>query len=209
MEKTNMNTVLKILSDCYTNNKLFDRKLISQEEWENLKEELDINDDVLSKQDIFDCIYEATGFYDFDEETICSFGNLSLALMVNSDFAEFIIENEVKFKEFVRYKLDDKGTVRGIDVLPIEQIKFSDILFHFNGHFENWDTDTSILAGSLLVSLCDYLNVKIETIDETPANWHIPEYEFEEFESKDDLKRFSRLFSKPMNKWYGDRWCDV
>lgn len=238
-----MNTVLKILSDCYTNDKPFDYKLIPQEDWKKFTEEFDCDDSHIvesikllkqlivdkpesnrknnveilehqqkklltnnpSKEDIFDFVYEATGYYKFDEETICSFGNLSLALMVNSDFAEFIIENNVSFKEFVRYKLDD----RGIDVLPIEQIKFSDILYHFNGSFENWQTDTSISDGSLLVSLCDYLGVKVETIEETPVNWSVPEYEFEEFENKDDLKKFARLFSKPMNKWYGDRWCDV
>lgn len=208
-----MNTVLKILSDCYTNNKSFDYKLIPQEDWKKFSEEFDCEDYHMtnnpSKEDIFDFVYDATSYYEFDEETICSFANLSLALMANSDFAEFIIENKVNFKEFVRYKLDDKETVRGIDVLPIEQIKFSDILFHFNGHFENWRTDTSIQAGSLLVSLCDYLNVKVETIGETPASWHIPEYEFEEFGNSDDLEKFARLFSKPMNKCYGDRWCDV
>jgi hypothetical protein len=247
MTTKNTNTVLQILSDCYTNNKPFDYKLIPQEEWKKFTEDFDCDDSHIneaikllkqlvvdkpesncnndveilerqqkklltnnpSKEDIFDFVYEAIGFHEFDAETICSFGNLSLALMSDYRAANFIIENKVSFKEFVRYKLDGKEYVKGIDVLPMEQIKFSDILFHFKGSFEDWQTDTSILDGSLLVSLCDYLDVKVETIDETPASWSVPEYEFEEFENREHLKKFSRLFSKPMNKWYGDRWCDA
>lgn len=206
-----MNNFLQVLSDCYTNNKFFDRNLISPEEWKKFTEELYVNDEVLglSKKDIFDCLYEAVYFYDFDEQTICSFENLSLILMANCNFANFIISNKVTIKEFVRHKRTKDESLMVIDVLPIEEINFSDILEYFNSSFECWNAGVSIIEGSLLVSLCDYLNVKIDTIDETPMNWNVPEYEFEEFESKDDLKKFSRLFSKPMNKWYGDRWCDI
>ena len=205
----NYNDILCVLGDCYANNKPFDYKLLPQDDWNKFAEEFEVKafppgdydlTNNPSKEEIFDFAYEATGYYEFDEETICSFGNLSLVLMTNTDFANFIIENKIEFKEFIRepYKRSS-----------IEQIEFSDVLYHFNGSFENWQTDTSIIDGSLLVSLCDYLGIKIETIGETPAKWNVPEYEFEEFESKDDLEKFARLFSKPMNKWYGDRWCDI
>ena len=158
---------------------------------------------IKSKNQIFDFIYEAVDWAEIPFETICRFENLSLAFTsgINKEAVERIIKYKIEFNEFIR---DNR-------VLPISKLKFSDIDYHLSGSFENWQTNTSILDGCYAVRLCDYLRVKVKPVEKTPANWSVEGYEFEEFaekHGKEKLKDFARLFSKPMNNWYGKSWCD-
>lgn len=213
-----MNNVIKALSNSYVNNIPLDTSSFSQEDWDQFKEEFDFIDDTCqvrpgfeslnpSNEEIFDLLFDATNYYEFDSETICSFKNLGLALMcmTHDDVAEYIIANNVKFDEFIRF--DDK-----LKVLPISELKFSDVEHHFKIFFEDWRTDDSIFAGSLLVRLCDNLGIKIEPYERTPKDWNIPEYEFKEFyEEHGDkpLREFARLFNKPMSQWYAKSWTSL
>jgi hypothetical protein len=208
-----MNNVLNALKDSYINNTPLDATKFSPQEWKEFGETFDFYDvygDIRpgfeslnpSKEEIFDLLHDALPYYEFDEEVICSFGNLSLALMANTNgdirISDYIRKNKIKFNEFVRFE------EKSIEVLPISELKFSDVEYHFHGEFESWETDTSIFVGDSLVKLCDYLEVKVEPLSESPKDWHIPEYEFEEFDG--DLDDFARLFSKPIDQWYGKKY---
>lgn len=236
----NVISVFNALSDSYVNNEPFDyTKIFPQKDWEEfekfcnvdeskneeirnailiLREVSPINDqaqhleevlqgmdpkNIKSKKQIFDFICEVIGWAEIPLETICRFKNLSWALTsgLNKETVECIIKNKLEFNEFIRSNR----------VMPISRLKFSDIDYHLSGSFENWQTDTSILDGCYAVRLCDYLGVAVKTVDKTPANWNVQEYEFEEFAEtfgKEKLKDFARLFKKPMNKWYSNSWCD-
>jgi hypothetical protein len=101
----------------------------------------------------------------------------------------FIIENQIPMNEMM-----------GQDFASID---FQSILEFFQIYFEVWEKGDSIDAGAVLVSLCDYLGVRVEPLAESPKEWKIPEYEFAEYakENKKALKNFARLISKPMSEW--------
>lgn len=220
-----MLNVLNALSESYTSNKplfiieaLFNEKF-SQQEWQEFTKRFDckyLNEfECLNKEEIFDIIYDATSHYGFDQKTICSFGNLSLALMQmnyrTEEISNYIIENNIKFSEIIRF--EKKGNLaHQMYFYPISELKYSDIYEHFNYAFENWRNEHSIFEGSSLVKLCDYFGINVETEDESPANWEVAKNEFVGFRAKygnDELNNFARLFSKPIDQWYNNWYNNI
>lgn len=223
-DTTNKDYALNVfcnLCDCYGENKPFDIKNFSQKEHDSFKEMFDLEkDDSLfnnpSRKTIFDFLYEAVDNLEDDYLlAVCSTKNLSLVLspatgLLHQPALNFILNNKEKFEEFIRYTIDKDGFVKNTEVLPIKDLKFKDLEFVFQPHFESWEQTSSVNAGAVLVDMCDCFGLKIDFLDKSPKDWDIEECEFEEIAeyNKDNLKKFARLFSKPINEWYGKKWCD-
>lgn len=217
-----MKKVLDYLIDCYVKNKPFDYTKCSTTD---LNKFLDANSisfeelDLKTKSSIFDFVHNNELVFckqeNLDIKIRCQFKNLALAFQYPepSKVVDYIIKNKVKFNEFVRYTMKDDLYATSLKILPFSKIKFDDVLYHFNEHFQSWDTEDSITAGAALVRLCDYFGIKVKPLDKTPADWSVEEFEFEEFadsaKNKKKLKEFARLFSNPMNQWYGKKWCEI
>lgn len=146
----------------------------------------------------------------YDIEDLCSFGNISFVLWDWRNLTInicYIIENNIQFNEVFSKEAEASAAT----CVPLN---FKDILSPVNEmYFKEWQGDTSIEVGGMLVNLCDHLGVKIETIAESPSEWDIKESEFADFVKynqqtmKKILKSFARLFSKPMSEWYPkDEW---
>lgn len=227
-----MKKVLDYLIDCYVKNKPFDHtKCLTTD----LNKFLDAHRislgslDLKNKSEIFDFVNDNELLFskqgNLDIKIRCQFKNLAIAFQHQawqiaggeepelSKVVDYIIKNKVKFNEFVRYTMKDGLYETGRKILPFSKIKFDDVLYHFNEHFQCWHTEYSIDAGAALVRLCDYFGIKVKPLDKTPADWSVEEFEFEEFadsaENKKKLKEFARLFSKPMNQWYSKKWCEI
>lgn len=67
-----------------------------------------------------------------------------------------------------------------------------------------------IPAGNSLVMLCDYFNIEVIPIIESPAEWNIHRLDFDEIVKKSshkECKNFARLFSKEPFEWFKhDSW---
>lgn len=133
----------------------------------------------------------------YNIQDLAEFKDLHILLVSSSQnlihTTKFILKNNIKDLTFEGRKPTFKD---------LEEI-FSD------SYFEDWRSEESIKGGSLLVQLCDHLKIKVKTLANSPKNWDIEESEFsEEYQgSKQDLINFSRLFKKPIDKWYPS-WTD-
>lgn len=196
---------------CYNNGQSIDLTRFNAQDWiqavafsenaENLRQL------IVKTSDVSEFIHDLNeAGVNIDLESLCSFGNLSFVIdskihdtkELNSAIT-FIIENKIPMNQMYWPHMGG----------PVD-IKFNYILDPFSYRWlENWRSGDSIDAGALLVSLCDYLGVKVEPIAESPKEWNIEEIEFAEYakENKESLKKFARLFSKPMNQWYSEEWC--
>jgi hypothetical protein len=194
--------------DCYINNQPIDLTKITAEDWTQAvaysEKTEKLRSSQLNKKYVADFMCDMSIFFGtkIDIESLCSFGNLSFVLLscnsekpdclqeLNSAVA-FIIENQIPMNEMM-----------GQDFASID---FQSILEFFTyNYFEVWEKGDSIDAGAILVSLCDYLGVRVEPLAKSPREWNVPEHEFPEYakENKQTLKKFARLFSKPMSEWY-------
>jgi hypothetical protein len=194
--------------DCYINNQPIDLTKITAEDWTQAvaysEKTEKLRSKHLTKKDVANFMHDISS-REIDLESLCSFENLSFVLNQNSlqelnSAVNFIIENQIPMNEMM--SCDDIAPICYSSILP----------FFYYEYFEKWEKGDSIDAGAILVSLCDYLEVKIEKFSESPKEWKIPEYEFAEYakENKQALKKFARLFSKPMSEWYPreEQWWD-
>jgi hypothetical protein len=199
--------------DCYFNGQPIDLTKFNAEDWTQAvaySESTEKLRRLIESNTVSEFIYDLwNAGVEIDLESLCSFGNLSFVIdskmydakELNSAIT-FIIENKISMNQMRWPHCSKNGPV---------DVNFKDILEAFSYRwFEDWRSRDSIDAGALLVSLCDYLGVKVEPIAESPKEWNIEEYQFAEYprENKESLKKFARLFSKPMNTWYSQEWCD-
>lgn len=155
-----------------------------------------------SKENVVNLIYELNRLgVNIDAESLYSFGNISFVVDHN-------LYNLAELTNSLRYIIDNKVPMNEAIATyskNCEPIDFQNLLNSISENwFECWSGENSVLAGALFVDLCDYLNIQIEPIDESIADWDVEEFEVECIaeNNKESLKKFARLFSKPMKKWY-------
>jgi hypothetical protein len=215
---------LAAVRECYLINKPIDLTKFSAEDWTQAVAYTEMAEKLRgknpSRQEVKDFIYALFNCgINFDLESLCAFGNLSFVLDFNAHSIEalnsavnYIIENGMQKNGMV---IEDHVTNYKE---AAASLNFEDILRPFSEeYFENWQGADSITAGALLVMICDHYAYQldgkqeglylIEPLAESPKEWNVKEYEFAEFarlgsDKEALLKKFARLFNKPMQEWY-------
>lgn len=218
------------LSKVYTGEKeKFDLTKITANEYKNLlalDENFDKLEHNLTREDIrefLDCFINYIPYHPTDDnigyipnliEEICLFKDLNIVFkfcLYNVNDLKKAIEH-IKKKNITFVEDDTTLPVKDLDHFNnrVEKIYDKYVEMLNVGYFQDWRGEDSITAGGLFVELCDYLGLKVKSIDKTPMDWNIQEFVFQEYytdhNDKHLLKNFARLFSRHPSCWYGEPW---